>query len=1626
MTEKEQNKDKKDLLDWMKVTLQIKIKTKPLTKFLDSCLLLEEKIFSSKIEVKKNLSVVEKANQLQKVAKLNGLNSIYFFDSNLVTGDLGLDHLFDMIQGLWTLIEDRKDFTKNKTVMLMIKILFLQGNAKFELKFCSSDGQLLPAFIQLYPTKFSLKIGDKETLTWRYHQVKCNIKRVKKPTNFYFTVEDIDEKISITKKEKEKENKNENENEKENKNQNEEENEKKQLKLEIKLDPKVKIKLNILDLNSEAKPKSKMKNEMEIEKKEENFNDENNNKKFLLTTETYQQRLIFEKTFLMYKTYWGVSIESHPIKGEILGIENEIDFILHRCIHKGTATFYVKIISNNETNLKEMPNSTLHFNFESFLFHSSKNNKTIRLYWDEVNINTYIHESLDNELILEIDDSIKKKKYTIICVNQNNRDLVNKCFSEFQKKDILLYDKEGQPRKQFLKSFDFDPQNNIYQEENTTNNNNNISNNPIIDDEGKNKSNKIIKVKLFENSKVSQIPMTQKDLVKETKIESIKKQKRIFTIFNKNGIGTIFQSIKNCPISIENNLLSFLIHNDEEKKINNTRQSMDLKLNQLFNKQNAIFQFEIFLDHGNSQKKNGNNTINKNNNDLQTEIKKKKQIKILIQLTSVNITITINGKDKYNVVNYNNNKTDNIMSDLKGDQEQPKFQEKYSKNQKLFLHPIYNTILIFISSTGQNLVIITPNIEQRDLFFNLFVNFRTNFINNQNQIKFLIPHSIISSNTNINNKKKSMVYNNKFKKSLFEKKDKKDLENGNNANPIKMFKIKVYSSLESFVGKGLITLFEEHFIIAYEQIIIKRYYSEYSKIYYNKNSQNYLRLNIDENLFMNFTIKDLDNIKKFIKIFNEKKKYYLKYYLEPTIYFECLISIPNKGNVKSSIELNIDSYKIEIPFNTFLGEYLIESRAEIFDPKQSLRTVKVILSDNYGYLLISFANSIQSQDFIKTYNNLKNRYISCANRNNYTQFQVINSKNKRNMIILISNNLITIFKYDKKNQLNDYCKYFMKHIKVYSVEKQPNSLIISISNEKKLNIKFKNIQEKNDFRNSFNYNCKKSINFNHNIKLHNFLKNGDNIKDTYDIKANTLYNYGITLHNNDNINNKNNNLILKNGFLRISNFIFTLEIEDQHFIKKKIEEVLIKLYPLSSKLLQLIIDQQIYLISFRSRSLQTHFILNFGKIQSRIDPTIRPKGIFYPAQLKIIKERVNKNPNDDKNGGKENDQNNAYIDIKKAIIGMKFESNWLKIKGKGIYYKLSYNNTAIEKDKMKTNKCYLFVIREKKTKHCLKFMDSELLLQFCHMFNYHAILNNRAKKKLKKQTQKNYIKKEKKQIIMDNKTNIPELLDQKNDFEISFLTESFQEIHKGFLQLNTLNKEITIWNFKNDQKKILFKDLDFLTLQKIKDSKDTLLIKELEGEKIIFKMNSNQRINRFLSHFKQIVLELTEEQNSIFSQRRKFLLKKNIHNNGKNNNQNNQNNQNSDDEEGENGGEDERNKLIKQLLLQNESVKLETTQFKTKELKINHVKKSGIIINVNVEEQKITLTNSTNKTLFEFPDLHILKIRYPIESALPKVQLHFNNKNFNFIFFSTNQQMHFKKLLRKLIYHKKRKQVLFN
>ncbi|KAJ3432211.1 hypothetical protein M0812_21142 [Anaeramoeba flamelloides] len=1553
MSNEQQNfNNKVDLLNWMKDILQTQIKTNTVTTFLDSCLMLIQKIFSTEIEINENVSIIEKADQFQKIAKLNGLEK-YFFDSNSLNDNSDIDSLLNIIEGIRDLYEEKKFSQNNTTILKEIEKLFIQSFVNFTIEFLSSEGKLVPASLQLFPTKFTLKIGGNETYSWRYHKVKCDLKISKKPLRFILQIKNINydnpEEV-LNKKPNKKQKEPEKEKEKEKEKEIEMENEK----------------------------------EKEWENKEELKDNYDEEESFLLQAKTNEERIIIEKLFLMFKTYWGDSIESHSINGNILGINNEINLIVKKCIQRGVATFYAKIKEDNEPLQNKIPNSTLHFNSESFLFHSPKNNQIIRLYWDEVDVKLYNNKTKDNELILEIGGSLKKKRYIIICINTNTRELINKCFIQFQRQN-----NENEDLK-----------------ENQNPNQDKITDKGLIENQEKtdysyykvnneeNKFVKIIQVKLFEDSKVNNILISNQELAKELKIKTIKQQRRNYAIFNKKGIGSIFQSSANCPFTLENKSLSVIIHSKNKKQNqNNTLQLKELKLNQLFNKQNAIFHFEIFYN-------------------LDDKLKSNKKKKIIIHLTSIDITITI--IDKNNNDNDSDRINNNNINNLNNNQ--PKFEETYSKMQKLFLHPINNTSLIFISSNGQNLVIVAPNTEQRDLFFNLFVNFRTNFLNNKNKIKIPIPHLIISSHLNLNNTidKRTITITNHLKESIFNKIDPKNNDQNKNIDvedrqESNIFQINLYSSLEAFVGQGLIKLFEEHFVIAFHQIILQRYYNGYSKIFYNKNFPNYLRLNIDENLFIIFSIKDLHKIKLFIKIFNEHKKNYLKYYLEPTIYFECLLSTPNRGNFKSSIDLTSHYFKIQIPFNIVFGEYLIETKAQLFDPKQSLRTVKITMGGNQGYLLISFANSIQSLEFINTFNNLQNRYIACANNNILKKFTTTNAKKTNKVVIFLSNNLFTVFEYNIDNdQLKNYYKHLNNNIKIYSIKRQPNYLVINIQNENKLKIIFENIQEKKDFINSFNIIYKKKINH-HNNKLKQLIINDeknnkkmvgneewadgertDGEENTNKKKDYKFYNYGITFH-------KNKNLLFKNGFLRMNNLKIILQIENKVNIMSNLDQVSINLYPMSGELLEIIINQQIYLISFRSISLHSHFISNFGKNKSKINPKIRPKGIFYPAQLKIISE----NNRDDKVVNNKKSGSNVKIGVKKIIIGMKLENNCLKMKGKDIHFNLSYHDIAIEKDKIKPNKCHLFHIKDKRKQYYLKFMDSELLLQFCHMFNYHAILNIKIEKIKKINPNIKTLKKIKNGFL----ENMSELKDQNNDFKIYFLTDDYIKINKGFLQLKFFTNEIIIWNFKNNHKKIFFKDLDFLTIQKIKNSPNTLSLKELDGEKIIFKMKSIRRINQFLSYFKKIVGNLTEEQNSIFSQRRKVLC--NTQNNTSKNNFATDKNK---------LIEDENVQLINSIKLQNEKIKFENTNFKTKEVKINHTLKHGIIINVSVDEKKIFLQNSEKKILFEFYNLKQVKFRYPASGTLPKVQLNFIGKKFNFVFFSRNQIIHFKKLLKKLIY----------
>ncbi|KAJ5066745.1 hypothetical protein M0811_03089 [Anaeramoeba ignava] len=196
------------------------------------------------------------------------------------------------------------------------------------------------------------------------------------------------------------------------------------------------------------------------------------NQEFVFQTRNQLEVFLIWKVILMFQTYYGNLPETHPISGDVIGLDHEVEAIALRCEAKNEAVFPVQIYiskANKESiNLKlsathftlfSVNSPTLSLAWESSVFHcvEFKNNSL------QIQIASAI-QNFDFAKEKENLDKIKKQSNANIVIDCNNigkRKLISKCISLFSESKSFPKEKQPDlPSKQFSIKMEQEQKNN--------------------------------------------------------------------------------------------------------------------------------------------------------------------------------------------------------------------------------------------------------------------------------------------------------------------------------------------------------------------------------------------------------------------------------------------------------------------------------------------------------------------------------------------------------------------------------------------------------------------------------------------------------------------------------------------------------------------------------------------------------------------------------------------------------------------------------------------------------------------------------------------------------------------------------------------------------------------------------------------------------------------------------------------------------------------------------------------------------------------------------------------------------------------------------------------------------------
>ncbi|KAJ6228868.1 microtubule-associated protein [Anaeramoeba flamelloides] len=727
---------------------------------------------------------------------------------------------------------------------------------------------------------------------------------------------------------------------------------------------------------------------------------------FELESQNIQQRNILQKTFQMYKHYYGNFTEIHPISGKILNFETEIESLALRCYFNKKCTFniqsinYQKYKENEKKNLKLYnQNKNNFFNSKLILQHQFfilflKKNKTKKLEWRKYNFDLRKRIPFNQNLLnkkkkinIQI-DCLKlstKQKYNLKFQFNNfkKRLLFQECFLKFKEK------RSTQDNQLFFSKFSNQDNSNFNHNQNK-NNNRQDKNEKIWNVLRDYPESQILtrKQQQEEEGKKQQEEQQQSKQERKRKNNENKKQLQIlnnfetinpysqvnyFALFDTLGSSEIILDRLKHPPFYECIPISPLILNS--KKAINIKDQLNQKIYKSLRKQEEIFSIKI-------------NGLFIQSKSFQVSTNFQSKLKLKIHCFEITFHLTNNKNSNYDgKFNHSNNFTNSTgLHNLT---------KEYSKNQKIFVHPIYlNSFILIDQETDTKILFECEHNFNCCLVCNSFLSFRERYARwlvskriktiKSNFIYFLIPKEPFYSKyqiQRINNfnlkKKKFSIFDNKM---ITKKKSHQNI-NTNRDNEI--FTLMIFDSFENIIGNIQIIFYRQFFKIKFQNSIptMKRFYSYYTKFISFNKDPNFGRFHIDEFKFINIRFFNIEQRNDFLlKLKQQQLINNINLASIKIFEFKCKLST-NHGTFEVIIKIKSDYFMIITSLDTLFCEYSPKSFLQI-KKKKGINKLKYHFGNGQMIKLL-FDNFKESEKFITIIQDYSYRFFSQTIGNNY-------------------------------------------------------------------------------------------------------------------------------------------------------------------------------------------------------------------------------------------------------------------------------------------------------------------------------------------------------------------------------------------------------------------------------------------------------------------------------------------------------------------------------------------------------------------------------------------------------------------------------------------------------------------
>ncbi|KAJ3444844.1 chascon isoform d-related [Anaeramoeba flamelloides] len=961
-------------------------------------------------------------------------------------------------------------------------------------------------------------------------------------------------------------------------------------------------------------------------KEENNENKEENEKanKIKMRKKTFKfqavskiARHIFSKAFQMYLHYHGDHPESIPLIGEILGYRNEEVALSLRCLANESATFQVRLLNQNSQKVVPI---IFQIEKEYFLFQPIKKNSNYTnetpytFYWEDQQCQTAVSNKSTKGLEIIIGEEISTiKVMRIQCYNNKQRDLIQRCFENFQ----LNYKENIQKNKIKLDKVneeeDDDDDEEEYKYEQKEQEKEQEKEKEKEREKEKQKENEKQKEKEKENKIEIEIEKEKKEKEDEKKIERKRekmhqvkkensKQSTYFAIFNNEGISPIIHLQSKLPFLYETCIKSPLLeypgfkidrHRWLQKKIHDSSKKEIINFNI-----DLIFYTE-------------NNIGSKVKLNPPTERKRQRQSQrqtILIEFNKSEIII----KNK----------------------ERSFLKRQYCNKQKFFAHAEKLNLMIFIDKENNKYILETENCLIRDLIMNIYFYKRKIFLNkvnieqtdknmNQNKKRGKISNTSRKPNTrrkantksarkaNFNSKSTSTSTNtstSKIKsktrmKSKIDHKHKtlKQIDdnitiitsqnlNGNYFNINKQinstfrfktsklnrdkqlineYDIQLYNSLEESIGNAKLLLYKKHFILNFFSKFKQRYYSPYSKIYFYNKEKNILRFHLDEFEYINISFDNqlirqnfINKFKKLTKLLNNSNIF------SSPIVFKPLLLKNNGQTFFIRIILHHDCFILKSDLQNLRFEYSFMAKVSISNNDKDL--ARIHFGTSHSPIKLLFQNSITCKQFRNAFNINRSRWVTTSLQKSYYSFNVEDQKKSTPLQLLLSNNqLIVICNNNNNHHNNNLGKSDHKENNV--ITDKNNTIPSEIGYYSTINsrILHDTTKKKNSVRIFLNNLTKFEFKFKNKIEMNKFIKiyrkllfilpNPKSILNTISLSS-KYFNSQFFSFNINVFNLKSPKNILYQGILRIYSQKIFISLENGRNINDSIENIKINFY----------------------------------------------------------------------------------------------------------------------------------------------------------------------------------------------------------------------------------------------------------------------------------------------------------------------------------------------------------------------------------------------------------------------------------------------------------------------------------